>query len=70
MNTNFMLNEFLNGHAAAFDLLARNTVTGERRSVTIYAQDATAAYGKALASLDAESGNRAWIIDDHTRREA
>jgi hypothetical protein len=60
---------FVAGFFAAFDLGVRNTVTGERRLLTVYAKDATDAYEKGFRTLDAESGDRSWCVDGFTRRD-
>lgn len=53
----------------AFELHARNTVTGETRTLTKYARNATAAYGQGFVELDAESGDRSWCFDGYTVRD-
>jgi hypothetical protein len=58
---------FMNGYRSRFTLHARNTVTGEMRNVSVYATDATAAYARGFAHLDAESGSRSWCFDGYTR---
>jgi hypothetical protein len=61
---------FVAGFAAAFDVAMRNTVTGERMTMTVYANDATAAYAKVFRMMDAQSGDRSWCVDGFTRRDA
>lgn len=68
--TGFALNEFLNGHRSAFDVHARNTVTGETRTVTVYTSSAMGAYGAVFVMLDTERNDRSWCIDGYTRRDA
>lgn len=66
----FGVSMFVAGFFVAFDLLARNTVTGETRVVTVHARDAMAAFAQGFSKLDAESGDRSWCFDGFDRRES
>jgi hypothetical protein len=68
--TSFELHEYLNGYKHSFELAARNTLTGETRTLTVYAKDGTEAYAKGFAKLDKESGDRSWCFDGFTKESA
>lgn len=69
MSVDYGTRMFVAGFKLAFDLHARNGVTGERRELTVYANDAAAAYAEGFRKLDAESGNRTWYFDGYDVRE-
>lgn len=50
-----------------FTLHARNTASGDKRDLSVYARDETAAYASGFSRLDAESGDRTWCFDSFTK---
>lgn len=67
--TTYAVRAFVAGDKDAFDLKARNTLTGETRVLTVYASDAVAAYDLGFKALDKESGDRSWVFDGYERRD-
>jgi hypothetical protein len=70
MNGEFGVRMFVAGEFAAFEMMCRNTVSGETRTMTVHARDAAGAYSHVFRTLDAESGDRSWCVDHYSRREA
>lgn len=60
---------YVAGYYGSFTFHARNTVTGEKRDVTVHAADAMAATARFFRVMDAESGDRSWCFDRYTRED-